>query len=86
MLARLDVAGRVARQTLDFAHEYGEPIAVGIRIPSRLMQADLASLVGASRVRVNQVLVNYKHQGYLSVDDHHRLTVHDPVALARECR
>ncbi len=85
-LAALDVFGRVARQILVFAREYGERTPRGdVVIPLRLTQNDLAGLVGASRVRVNQVLVTYKRHRYISVDDDHRFTVHSPEALARCC-
>ena len=54
-LAALDVHGRVAAQILAFAREYGEKLSDGATlIPLRLTQTDLAGLVGASRVRVNQ--------------------------------
>ena len=82
-LATLDVYGRVARQVLAFAAAYGVAYADGdVRIPLRLTQGDLASLIGATRVRVNQVLVDFKRRGYLSTDAQHRMTVHDPEALA----
>jgi CRP/FNR family cyclic AMP-dependent transcriptional regulator len=82
-LATLDVYGRVARQVLAFASAYGVEDADGdVRIPLRLTQGDLASLIGATRVRVNQVLVDFKRRGYLSTDAQHRMTVHDPEALA----
>lgn len=85
-LATLDVYGRVARQVLDFARAYGEPVDGGLRIPLRLTQQDLASLVGASRVRVNQVLVTYKRRGYLAVDYAYRITILDEVGLAEQCQ
>ena len=55
-LAALDVPGRVASQILSLSREYGEETEEGVRIPIRLTQSDLAALVGASRVRVNQAL------------------------------
>ena len=56
-LAGLDADGRLARQLLAFAAEYGEDAGGGaVRIPLRLTQEDLASLIGVTRVRVNQVL------------------------------
>ena len=55
-LASLDVPGRVASQLLSLAREYGQESSEGTRIPMRLTQADLAALVGASRVSVNQAL------------------------------
>ena len=85
-LASLDVYGRVARQLLAFADEYGtsEPDG-GILIPIRLTQTDLAELVGASRVRVNQVLVEYREMGYLTVSRKHHITIQDRAALAARC-
>lgn len=85
-LATLDVFGRVARQLLAFANEYGQRQSHGVRIPLRLTQSDLAGMVGASRVRVNQVLVFYKQQGYIAVDQDARITVLNHEALAARCQ
>jgi CRP/FNR family cyclic AMP-dependent transcriptional regulator len=86
-LATLDVYGRVARQLLAFAEQYGRPAADGgTLIPIRLTQSDIADLVGASRERINQVMVNYKRNGYIAVDGRYRITVHDLKALADRCR
>ena len=86
-LATHDVHGRVARQILAFSEEYGRPApGGGTLIPLRLTQNDLAALVGASRVRVNQVLSSWKRLQYISLDDDHRITVHDTAALAQRCR
>jgi CRP/FNR family cyclic AMP-dependent transcriptional regulator len=93
-LATLDVYGRVARQLLAFAEVYGEVAPNGeIRIPLRLTQSDLAGLVGASRVRVNQVLATYKQRRLLSVDRNFHIIViiiiviivHDVAALREQC-
>ena len=86
-LAALDVHGRVAAQLLAFAREYGEPLPDGgTLIPLRLTQTELAGLVGASRVRVNQTLGYYRKKGSISLDKDHRLVVHDQDALARRAR
>jgi len=85
-LSSLDVAGRLARQILAFAERYGRDEPEGTRIPLRLTQSDLAELVGASRERVNQVMVEFRQKGYLSVDSTHRILVHQPHDLARFCR
>jgi len=85
-LCTLDVPGRVARQILALADRYGTPDADGgVRIALRLTQSDLAELVGASRERVNQVIVDFKARGLLSVDPDHRLRVHRRHGLARYC-
>ncbi len=86
-LSSLDVAGRLARQILAFAERYGqEEPGQGVRIPLRLTQSDLAELVGASRERVNQVMVDFRQKGYLAVDSAHRILVHKAQELARLCR
>ena len=85
-LSTLDVRGRVARQLLAFAQRYGEASTdVEIKIPLRLTQTDLASLVGASRERVNQVIVDFKDRNFISVDPRHHITVHDLQALVDRC-
>ncbi len=81
-LATLDIEGRLADQLLALGEEYGEATANdGCRIPFRLTQGDLAALVGASRVRVNQILVNWKHNNFLAVDGQHVVTLLDRRAL-----
>ena len=82
-LATLDVEGRLADQLLALADAYGEATPDGgCRIPFRLTQGDLAALVGASRVRVNQILVNWKHNDFLTVDGQHVVTLLDRRAIA----
>jgi CRP-like cAMP-binding protein len=86
-LATQDVYGRVARTLLDCAKAHGRPVddrAVAIAL--RLTQNDLASMVGASRERVNLVLAFYRSKGYLSAGPRHAITIHDTAALARYCR
>jgi len=85
-LCTLDVPGRVARQILAMAERYGSPEAGGeIRIPLRLTQSDLGEIVGASRERVNQVIVDFKQRGLISVDPAHRIHVQNRQDLARYC-
>jgi CRP/FNR family cyclic AMP-dependent transcriptional regulator len=85
-LCTLDVPGRVARQILAMADRYGNPEAgCEVRIPLRLTQSDLGEIVGASRERVNQVIVDFKQRGLISVDPGHRIHVHNRQALARYC-
>jgi CRP/FNR family cyclic AMP-dependent transcriptional regulator len=86
-LATLDVYGRVARQILAFAQRYGKQATNGnIVIPIRLTQSDLAGLVGASRERVNQVIVSYKRRKIISVDQNYRITLHNRETLAKLVR
>ena len=85
-LSSLDVAGRLARQLLAFSDRYGRDTGDGTLVPLRLTQSDLAELVGASRERVNQVMVDFRSKGYVTVDSSHRVIVHQPSDLARLCR
>jgi len=85
-LATLDVPGRVASQLLALANEYGENTPEGTRIPMRLTQSDLAALVGASRVRVNQALGYFRKHGAISAGTDARVTVLDAALLARRAR
>src|SRR6202163_3833051 len=85
-LCTLDVPGRVARQILALADRYGRPApggtaAGGLRIPVRLTQSDLGEVVGASRERVNQAIVEFKQRGYIRVDSDHRIHVLNRQAL-----
>lgn len=85
-LATQSVEGRVARQLLSFAEQYGQILDNGdTLIRLRLTQSDIAALIGASREHINKVMVSYKERGYLSVDRNHRITIHDQKVLARRC-
>lgn len=88
MLTALDVGGRLARVFLSLAREYGRtPVSGdGLLIPIPLTQSDLGAMVGASRVRVNQVMGNFRTRGLISADDRHRITVLDEPALEKRCR
>jgi CRP/FNR family cyclic AMP-dependent transcriptional regulator len=82
-LAALDTRGRIAREILALAAEYGRETDDGeVYVPLSLTQTDLADIVGASRVRVNQVLMEYKQAGLISVDTNHHFTILDREGLA----
>lgn len=86
-LATLDAYGRVARQLLAFVDRYdptGERKAV--LIPITLTQSDIADLVGASRKRVNQVMIFFRDQGLISVNTVGRTTVLDRAGLYKFCQ
>ena len=86
-LCTLDVPGRLARQILALADRYGNEGQAGeVTIPLRLTQSDLGEIVGASRERVNQVMMEFKQRGFVSVDGNHRIQVHDRAGLAQLCR
>jgi CRP/FNR family transcriptional regulator, cyclic AMP receptor protein len=80
-MATLDVHGRVARQLLALADALGENVPDGVRIPLRITQSELAAHVGATRVRVNEVLVGFTRRKHIAVDAQHRITIRDRPAL-----
>ena len=57
-LAMLDVPRRLERKLLELADAYGQPGPQGIRIDLCLTQSELASMIGTSRVSVNQWLAS----------------------------
>jgi CRP/FNR family transcriptional regulator, cyclic AMP receptor protein len=81
--ASLSVPGRIARQILVIASNYGQPHPQGIAIPLRLTQGDIAELVGASRKRVNQVMVALKRDGILSFDSNAHILIFNKDALEK---
>jgi len=85
-LATLDVYGRVARQLLAFAEKYGREKEGALQIKIALTQGDIADLVGASRKRVNQVMVSFKEQGLIDTDSEGRIAILDAGGLAKYCR
>ena len=85
-LASLDVYGRVARQLLAFTEKYGRPREDGIQIRILFTQGDMADLVGASRKRVNQVMVSFKEQGLIGNDAEGHVMILDREGLAKFCR
>jgi CRP/FNR family cyclic AMP-dependent transcriptional regulator len=86
-LATLDVYGRVARQLLAFAEKYGESgEGQTTLIPVHLTQGDIADLVGASRKRVNQVMVFFREQEFISLNAAGKIVVLNREALAKYCR
>ena len=69
---------------LALAKMHGQTLANGdLFIPFRLTQSDLASFIGATRERVNQVVASYKQRQYLSVDKNHHFTIHHPEVLLK---
>lgn len=86
-LAALETECRIARRILGFARQYGQALSNGdLRIPIRLTQSDIGSLVGASREHTNKILVTYKERGYISVDQRHHITIRNLQALEHRCQ
>lgn len=76
-LSTLDVRGRVVRQLRALAEQYGEAEEGGaVRIPLPLTQSDIAEMVGATRERVNRVMVSLRKAGALEVTADHHIVLH----------
>ncbi len=72
-LASLDVQGRLARQLVTLADEYGHPVlapnnAHAVLIPFLLKQADLGAMIGATREQVNKLLSAWTRRGFIARD------------------
>lgn len=85
-LLRFDVARCLAYQLHYLVQEYGQPQPTGdCTIPFALTQSDLASLIGASRVRVNKILMDFKRRGILSMEPNHQIVIHNVHLLEAMC-
>lgn len=76
------VRGRVARMVLELAQTFGRNEADRVMIDVPLTQGELATLVGATRQTVNQVIGELSAEGLLS-HDRRRLSISDRDGLAR---
>jgi CRP-like cAMP-binding protein len=79
-LALLDVPRRLERKLLELADTYGQPTADGMRIDVRLSQSELASMIGTSRVSVNNSLASLERRGIITRDGQ-RIVLRRPDAL-----
>lgn len=70
-LAVEDVGSRLARQLLELSERFGAPELGGTRIMLELPQQELADLVGATRERVNRVLMTWTKQGLIARQGKH---------------
>ena len=67
-LTALDVPGRIAKKLLELAESHGQSTPEGVQIALKLSQQELAAMIGATRVAVNQALSWFRSQGILSTD------------------
>lgn len=74
-MAIYDTQVRLARTLARLAKEHGEDVCDGRRLNFRLTHDDLGSLVGASRVRVTNVMKSLKKSGIIKDDIDHKLVV-----------
>lgn len=79
-LTALDVPGRLAKKLLELAATHGQTTPEGRHIPLPLTQQELAHMIGATRVAVNQALSAFRQQGLLTTD-RSGITLHQPEKL-----
>jgi CRP-like cAMP-binding protein len=81
----LDLAGRLALQLSRLAEESAPGRGVDIELPSTLTQSDLASMVGGTRQRVNQILRDFTDEGLVGHEAGH-LVIRDLDRLRERAR
>ncbi|MFQ6041198.1 MAG: Crp/Fnr family transcriptional regulator [Candidatus Poribacteria bacterium] len=74
-MALRKVQERVAKTLLRLGEAYGEKTEEGLRLNFRLTHADLAALVGASRVMVSNVIGSLREANALLLDQEGRILV-----------
>jgi CRP/FNR family cyclic AMP-dependent transcriptional regulator len=82
-IATLSLSARLGRLLLRLARSYGSPMGHELRLDLRLSQKDLATLVGASREKVNRQLRLWQENGTL-VFEHGYIRICRPAALATD--
>jgi CRP/FNR family cyclic AMP-dependent transcriptional regulator len=80
-----DVPGRVAKQLLQLARQFGQQESGQLRVTHDLTQEELAQLVGASRETVNKALADFGHRGWLRLEGK-SVVILDPERLSRRAR
>jgi CRP/FNR family transcriptional regulator, cyclic AMP receptor protein len=79
-LAMLDVPRRLERKLLELAETYGHRTPTGVRIDVRLNQTELASMIGTTRVSVNNCLAGLERRGIIAREGQ-RIILRRPEAL-----
>jgi CRP/FNR family cyclic AMP-dependent transcriptional regulator len=78
----LDLAGRLALQLTRLAEESAPGETTDIRLSTTLTQSDLASMVGGTRQRVNQIIGDFVADGLIAHEGGH-MVVRDLERLRR---
>ena len=63
-----DVSGRLAKQLLQLAQQFGVQEDGALRVKHDLTQGELAHLVGSSRETVNKALSDFANRGWIRLD------------------
>ena len=84
-LISTDGPGRVAKQLLRLAQQFGVHEDGALRVTHDLTQNEIAQLVGASRETVNKTLADFVGRGWIRVDGK-SVVITEPERLARRAR
>jgi len=79
-LAFLDIHGRVARALLQAAERHGTKTSNGTEIDFDMTQSELASMIGATRERVNRALTSFRAQALIELRGK-KIVLLDPARL-----
>jgi CRP/FNR family cyclic AMP-dependent transcriptional regulator len=80
-----DVPGRVAKQLLLLAQQFGTREGDALRVAHDLTQEEIAQLVGSSREATNQALSAFADRGWIRTESH-TILILDAENLARRAR
>jgi len=80
-----DVPGRVAKQLLQLAQQFGTQEEGALRVTHDLTQEEIAQLVGASREGVNKALADFAHRGWIRLE-RGSVLIFDSECLATRAR
>ena len=80
-----DVPGRLAKQLLQLAQQFGSRQDGAIRVVHDLTHEEIAQLVGASLVRVEKALTDFSRRGWIRLEGNSVLIL-DSEWLTRRAR
>jgi len=81
-LTHRDMSSRLVSFLLVLCRDFGVPGAEGITIDLRLSHQSIAEAIGSTRVTITRLLGDLRQAGLVQVD-RKKITVFDPVALAK---
>lgn len=84
-LAFRDVPERLATLLVRLAEAYGGPRGEGRRLALRFTHQDLASMIGATRETVTNVLNRFRDEGLIAIEDRH-IVIRDVERLGAHTR
>jgi CRP/FNR family transcriptional regulator, cyclic AMP receptor protein len=80
-----DVSGRLAKQLLQLAQQFGGQHDGAIRVVHDLTHEEIAQLVGGSHVRVEKALTDFARRGWIRLEGNSVLIL-DSEGLTRRTR